>query len=102
MSRLRCRKNFDHGKLLMMRATIKVEISNEVAAALGELAAHCNHCGAIGDGFATHGAALTPEKLLAMLAEDASQIVTQPESWQSANTGRVLASHGYMVGRREP
>ena len=63
----------------MMRTTIEIEVSNEVAAALDELSQRCNQCGAIGDGFATHGAAFTSARLLAMLAEDASQIVTQPE-----------------------
>jgi hypothetical protein len=37
--------------------------------------------------------------MLAMLAEDAGKIVIQPESWQSANMARVLAAHGYMVGK---
>ena len=79
---------------------IQVEISEELAGALEELVARCNHCCAIGDGFASHGASFTPATLLAMLAEDAGKIVTDPESWQSANMGRVLASHGYMVVKR--
>lgn len=83
----------------MTRAIIKLEVTEEVLAALSELAARCNHCSAIGDGFASHGAAFTPEKLLAMLAEDAAKIVSDSESWQSANMRHVLASHGYMVGK---
>lgn len=84
----------------MKRAVIKLDVSEEVLAALTELAGRCNHCGAISDGFASHGAAFTPAKLMAMLVEDAAKIVSEPESWQSANMGQVLASHGYMVRNR--
>lgn len=84
----------------MKRARIELEVSEEVLAALTELAARCNHCCAIGDGFASHGAAFTPAKLLEMLAEDAAKIVSDAESWQSANMRHVLASHGYMLDRR--
>lgn len=83
----------------MTRASIQIEVSEEMLVALTELAARCNHCGAIGDGFASHGAAFTPAKILTMLAEDAAKIVSDPESWQSANLRHVLASHGYMVGK---
>lgn len=83
----------------MKQDAIQVEVSEDVAAALVELAAHCNQCCAIGDGFASHGVSFTPATLLAMLAEDAGKIITDPDSWQSANIGRVLASHGYMVGK---
>jgi hypothetical protein len=82
----------------MTRITIPVEVSPDVAEALAELAARCGNCCAIGDGFATHGASFTPATLLAMIAEDASKIVTDPASWQSANLRHVLASHGYRVG----
>lgn len=82
----------------MTRITIPVEVSPDVAEALAELAARCSNCCAIGDGFATHGASFTPATLLAMIAEDASKIVTDPASWQSANLRHVLASHGYRVG----
>jgi hypothetical protein len=85
---------------MMTSMKIEVEVTAEVAAALAELTARCNHCGAISDGFATHGAVLLPASLLGMLAEDASKIVTEPESWQSENLRHVLASHGYMVGMR--
>jgi hypothetical protein len=83
----------------MTRTIIEVEVNADVAEALQELAGRCNHCSAIGDGFASHGAAFTPGKLLAMLAEDAAMLVTTPDSWQSANMQRVLASHGYMLGK---
>jgi hypothetical protein len=83
----------------MRRVTIEVEISEETAAALAELAARCNDCCSISDGFASHGSGFNPAKMLAMLAEDAGKIVIQPESWQSANMARVLAAHGYMVGK---
>lgn len=84
------------------RAIIEVEVPAEVTAALAELVGRCNNCGAIGDGFASHGATFTTATLLAMLAEDAAKIVTDSGSWQSANMRRVLASHGYMVGALEP
>lgn len=83
---------------MTVSTAIEVELTADLVAALAELAARCNHCSAIGDGFATHGVAFTPAKLLAMLAEDAGKIVTDPESWQSANLRHVLASHGYMIG----
>lgn len=83
----------------MKNNTIEIEVSAEIASALAELASRCNHCSAIGDDFASHGAAFTVETLLAMLAEDAAKIISDPESWQSANMRQVLASHGYMVGR---
>ena len=83
------------------RTVIEVEVTNEVATALAELAGRCNNCSAIGDGFASHGAAFTPATLLAMLAEDAAKLITDPDSWQSANLRHVLASHGYMLAARE-
>lgn len=83
----------------MKRITIPVEVPEETAAALAELAARCNDCCAIADGFASHGASLSPATLLAMLAEDAGRIVSDPDSWQSANIRHVLAAHGYMVAR---
>ena len=79
------------------RTVIEVEVPIEVAAALAELADRCNNCCAMSDGFASHGAAFTPATLLAMLAEDAAKLITDPDSWQSANLRHVLASHGYMV-----
>lgn len=85
----------------MKRVTIEVELSEDTAVALAELARHCNDCCTISDGFASHGANFDSATLLAMLAEDAGKIVSQPDSWQSANMGRVLAGHGYMVGKRQ-
>lgn len=82
------------------RESINVEVNRDVADALATLAARCSQCSAIGDGFATHGGNFTAATLLAMLAEDAAKIVTDPESWQAANLRHVLASHGYMIGAR--
>ena len=82
----------------MQKQVIHVEVTQDIADALQALAARCNGCGAIGEGFATHGASFTPGSLLAMIAEDASKIITAPDSWQSANLRHVLASHGYKVG----
>jgi len=83
------------------RMTIEIDLSEETAAALSELAARCSDCCSISDGFASHGGNLNPAAMLAMLAEDAGRIVTDPESWQSANMLRVLAAHGYMIGGRQ-
>ncbi|RJX31380.1 MAG: hypothetical protein C4516_07600 [Oxalobacter sp.] len=82
----------------MSRTVIAVEVTQEIAEALQQLSVRCSSCCAIGDGFATHGASFTPATLLAMLAEDASKIITDPASWQSANLKHVFASHGYRVG----
>jgi hypothetical protein len=84
----------------MKYGMIEVEVSEETAVALAELASRCNHCSAIGDGFASHGASFDVATLLALLAEDAGKIINEPESWQSANMRQVLAGHGYLVGRR--
>lgn len=85
---------------MTVRAVVHVELPEAALEALTELVARCNHCAAIGDGFASHGAAFTPATLLAMLAEDAAKIVTEPESWQAANLRHALSSHGYFVGLR--
>ena len=77
----------------MKRVTITVDVPENTAAALTALAARCNNCCAIADGFASHGSSFSAATLLAMLAEDAGKIVTQPDSWQSANMTHVLASH---------
>jgi hypothetical protein len=84
----------------MPRKVIVVEVTQEIADALDVLAMRASGCAAIGDGFATHGASFTSGSLLAMLAEDASKIINDPDSWQSANLKHVFASHGYKVGER--
>ena len=89
-----------NGLVNMKHSIIHVEVTQDIAEALAALAVRCNGCGAISEGFATHGASFTAASLLAMIAEDASKIVTDPDSWQSANLKHVLASHGYKVGGR--
>jgi hypothetical protein len=42
----------------------------------------------------SHGP-LTIERLAAMLLEDVALAVRRPGSWEGANMGTVLASHGY-------
>ena len=81
----------------MTQTTIEVSVTEEIAQALCELAKRCSSCAAIGDGFASHGATFTSASLLAMIAEDAAKIVSDPDSWQSANLTHVLASHGYLI-----
>ena len=76
---------------------ISLDLSDDISDALKQLAEKCSDCSAIRDGFATHGAQMTAEKLLTLFAEDASKIITDPQSWQSENIIRVLASHGYMI-----
>ncbi|MBS1187931.1 MAG: hypothetical protein H6R04_1949 [Burkholderiaceae bacterium] len=85
----------------MGRTKIELELDHATVEALAELAARCNHCSVVGDGFASHGAAFSVATLLAMLADDAAKVVTEPESWQGANLRQVLASHGYLVNRFE-
>ena len=46
------------------------------------------------DLFSTHGA-LNLESLLEMLLEDVALMVSRPGSWEGANMGNVMASHGY-------
>lgn len=76
---------------------VEVELTEEIVVALTQLAGRCNHCSAVSDGFASHGASFNVAKLLAMLAEDAAMMITQPDSWQSAHMRRVFAAHGYRV-----
>ncbi|MET4715932.1 hypothetical protein ABIF63_000035 [Bradyrhizobium japonicum] len=46
------------------------------------------------DLFSTHGA-LNLGSLLEMLLEDVALMVSRPGSWEGANMGNVMASHGY-------
>lgn len=74
---------------------IRIEVSEETAAALDELATLCREADQRRQGATTHGP-LTRASLLAMLAEDAAQIIERSGSWEAANMRQVLQSHGYM------
>jgi hypothetical protein len=54
---------------------------------------NCNESHDDADGFTIHGE-LTVASLLAMLAEDASMVVTRPGSWEGSSMARVQMSHG--------
>lgn len=73
--------------------TLTIEVTDDTASTLVELCQSLTSAGGP-DGYNTHGE-LTPEKLLAMLAEDCALVVTRPGSWEGANMAGVLGSHGY-------
>ncbi len=75
---------------------IWIDVSDETAATLARLMKACNESHDARDGFTTHGK-LSPERLLAMLVEDAAMVITRPGSWEGSNMAQVLMSHGYDV-----
>jgi hypothetical protein len=75
---------------------IVVQVSDETATSLYELAARCTDENERRDGFTSHGA-LGVSSLMAMLAEDAAMAITRPGSWEGANMAQVFSSHGYEV-----
>ena len=77
-------------------ATITIEISDEQAALLSQLAKLCTDADVDRDGGTTHGE-MTVEKLLAMLAEDAALVIRRPGCWEAENMATVLSSHGYQL-----
>ncbi|WP_230596063.1 hypothetical protein [Xanthomonas vasicola] len=79
-----------------MTKRISIEISDETAANLRELAIRCTQSNKQWGGFTSHGD-LTPSTLLAMLAEDAGMVISRPGSWEGANLAEVLICHGYTV-----
>ena len=74
---------------------INVEVSDELAARLDEVAKLCTEADQARAGATTHGA-LTASTLLAMLAEDAGMVISRPGSWEGVNMKNVLDSHGYQ------
>lgn len=78
----------------MRRFTI--EVSDDTAARLAELAKLCTAADKERGGATTHGE-LTVSGLLAMLADDAAMVLTRPGSWEGSNMATVLTSHGYEV-----
>lgn len=75
---------------------ITITISDETAAALADLASMCTDADEARSGATTHGA-LTKNRLLSMLAEDAGLVMTRPGCWEASNMHQVLVSHGYAV-----
>lgn len=75
---------------------ITITIDENTCTLLAELAKACTAEDAARKGMTTHGA-LSPSKLLAMLAEDAAMVISRPGSWEGSNMAQVFSSHGYQV-----
>jgi hypothetical protein len=75
--------------------TVTIEIPDDLAYQLTELASRCTEADQDRGGATTHGP-LTVSTLLAMLAEDAVMILTRPSSWEGSNMNTVLSAHGYQ------
>lgn len=76
---------------------ITIELSDEDAAHLAELAQRCVEADQARNGATTHGSLENAADLLAMLAEDAAMVIRRPGSWEGAGMARHLAAHGYEV-----
>jgi len=77
-------------------AQITIEVSDDDAANLAELAQRCAEADKERDGATTHGP-IDVAGLLAMLAQDAAMVIRRPGSWEGANMAQVFTSHGYEV-----
>lgn len=75
---------------------IVIQVSEETAVHLRELAARCAEENKLQKGFTSHGE-LSVSSLLAMLAEDAAMVISRPGSWEGSNMAQVFSSHGYVV-----
>ena len=73
-----------------------IEVNNDTASALHELAGRCTLAHKHNGGYSSHGVLNVPS-LLKMLADDAAMVITRPGSWEGANMAQVLSSHGYEV-----
>jgi hypothetical protein len=73
---------------------IAIEISDDDAASLAELAEQCTAAHQERDGATTHGKLDVPA-LLAMLAQDAAMVIARPGSWEGSKMADLLSSHGY-------
>lgn len=73
---------------------ITIEIPDDLADQLEELASSCTEIDQNRNGATTHGE-LTVAGLLTMLAEDAGMVLTRPGSWEASNMAAVLSGHGY-------
>lgn len=74
---------------------ILVELSDEDAANLAELARRCSQADQASEGATSHGPLENAAAVLAMLAEDAAMAIRRPGSWEGAGLIRHLAAHGY-------
>lgn len=79
-----------------IRQAFTIQVSNEIAIALHELAARCADANQRNDGCTSHGA-LSVSAMLSMLAEDAAMVITRPGSWEGSNMVQVFSSLGYEV-----
>ena len=70
---------------------LRIEIRDEDAALIGELLEVMN-----ASDFNSHGP-LDLKRLAELLLEDVALAVRRPGSWEGANMGQVLRSHGYSV-----
>jgi hypothetical protein len=75
---------------------IEMELRDDVYRGLVMVAEACSVVNKQRDGATTHGP-LDAKALLVMLAEDAAMVHSRPGSWEGANIGELLASHGYPV-----
>jgi len=75
---------------------ITITIDDDTFVVLAELAKDCTVADSTRNGATSHGA-LTPSKLLTMLAEDAAMVISRPGSWEGSNMAQVFSSHGYEV-----
>ena len=76
--------------------TITIEIADDLADQLEKQAKLCTEADQARDDATTHDA-LTVPALLAMLAENASMVLTRPGSWEGSNMDTVFSSHGYQL-----
>ena len=70
---------------------LRIEIGEEDAARIREFL-ECTQTSE----FNSHGP-LTMKRLAEMLIEDVALAVRRPGSWEGANMGQVLRSHGYKI-----
>jgi hypothetical protein len=73
---------------------ITIEISDDDAKQIQELLSFMELCGS---GENTSHGKLTIKTLAEMLMQDVALAVRRPGSWEGANMGQVLASHGYEI-----
>lgn len=75
--------------------SIQIDVSEETAQLIAELAKRCTDADRERNGATSHGP-LAVKSLLTMLAEDAAMAISRPGSWEGANMITVLESHGYQ------
>ncbi len=75
--------------------SIQIDVSDETAQSIAELAKLCTMADQQRNGATTHGA-LTVEALLTMLAEDAGMMMSRRGSWEGSNMWAVFEGHGYQ------